>query len=85
MKAEPEECVAPPGLCGFLFIVPGLTPWARFCRASGALSGDGKDEERTPFAYLRRVCFEDVQEWTDVRLQQRLAYIPVLGLEIRLR
>jgi hypothetical protein len=39
MKAEPEECVAPPGLCGFLFIVPGLTPWASFCRASSALSG----------------------------------------------
>jgi hypothetical protein len=47
MKAESEECVAPPGLCGFLFIVPGLTlrlrsgqaPWASFCRSSGALNG----------------------------------------------
>jgi hypothetical protein len=28
---------------------------------------------------LRPVCFEDVQEGTDVRLQQRLAYISVLG------
>ena len=48
-------CATPPGLGCFLFFLPGLTPWAKFCRASGAWDvGVGEaDPGLTPWA---KVC-----------------------------